>query len=244
MSWLAPAETLETNILGQCNLLEAVRKVGKGYNPVILIAGSSEEYGLVKSSEVPIKETNPLRPMSPYAISKIAQDFMGYQYYKSYGMKIIRARAFNHSGARRGEVFVDSNFAKQIAEIEAGLNKPIIKVGNLNAIRDFTDVRDIVRAYWLASEKCEYGEVYNICSNKGIKVSDVLRMLLKLSGLKKVRIVKDPTRQRPSDVPILIGDCKKFRKATGWKPEINYRDTLLSMLSFWRKKSLLINNKG
>jgi len=159
-SWTAPADTLQTNIIGTVNLFEAVRKAE--INPVIQIACSSEEYGMVKPEETPIKETNPLRPLSPYGVSKVAQDMLGYQYAKSYGMKIIVTRGFNHSGPRRGDVFVTSNFCKQVAEIEAKKREPVIEVGNLEAQRDFTDVRDMVKAYWLAVQKGIPGERYNI----------------------------------------------------------------------------------
>src|SRR3990167_6435755 len=155
-SFHAPQETLSTNIIGTVNLLEAVRS--SGTNPVIQIAGSSEEYGLVYPHEIPIKETNPLRPLSPYGVSKVAQDLLGYQYYQSYGMKIVRTRGFNHTGGRRGDVFVTSNFAKQVAEIEAGLRKPVIFVGDLSSRRDFTDVRDMVKGYLLACQKGKAGE--------------------------------------------------------------------------------------
>ncbi len=237
-SWASPSETLETNIIGQCNLFEAVRKIkSSAYNPVIQIAGSSEEYGLVHENETPITETNPLRPLSPYAVSKVGQDFMGYQYTQSHGLRIMRTRAFNHSGPRRGEVFVDSNFAKQIAEIEHGAKAPVLFVGNLDAIRDFTDVRDMVNAYWLAVHKCEPGEVYNICSGKGYKISDVLKRLINLSTVKNISVKNDPERSRPSDVPVLVGDCSKFKKATGWKPEIDYMNqTLPDTLEYWREK--------
>lgn len=237
-SWEAPAETFITNIVGQANIFEAVKKFRvSGYDPVILIAGSSEEYGKVLPEEIPIKETNPLRPMSPYAVSKVAQDMMGYQYNQSFGIRIIRSRAFNHSGPRRGEVFVDSNFAKQIAEIEKGQHKPILCVGNLEAIRDFSDVRDIVRAYWLATEKCEPGEIYNICSERGHKISDMLKQLLSYSTAKNIQIEQDPSRTRPSDVPKLVGDCSKFKQLTGWQPEIDYlTQTLPDTLDYWRER--------
>ncbi|HDM37600.1 MAG TPA: SDR family oxidoreductase, partial [Candidatus Omnitrophica bacterium] len=201
-SWRAPAETLTTNVIGELNIFEAVRQ--NGIDPLIHIAGSSEEYGLVKKDEIPIKETNPLRPLSPYAVSKVGQDLLGYQYFKSYGLKIIRTRGFNHTGPRRGEVFVCSDFAKQVARIEKGKQKPIIKVGNLKAKRDFTDVRDMVRAYWLVLEKGKIGEVYNICSNKAYSIKEVLDILLSLSK-KRIKIEEDPQRMRPSDVPILLG---------------------------------------
>ncbi len=232
-SWHAPQETLTTNIIGELNVFEAVRELG--INPIIQIAGSSEEYGLVEEAELPVKETNPLRPLSPYAVSKVGQDLLGYQYYKSYGLNIIRTRGFNHSGPRRGEVFVCSDFAKQIAKIEKKKQEPIIHVGNLEAIRDFTDVRDMVKAYWLATEKGKPGEVYNICSGKGWKIKEVLDILLGLTK-EKIKVKKDPKRMRPSDVPVLIGDCKKFREVTGWKPEIPFEKTLEDLLNYWRER--------
>jgi len=233
-SWHAPAETLTTNIIGELNLFEAVRNFG--INPYILIAGSSEEYGLVKKSEIPVKETNQLRPLSPYGVSKVGQDLLAYQYYQSYKLNLVRTRAFNHEGPRRGEVFVTSNFAKQIAEIEKGKREPVIFVGNLTAKRDFTDVRDIVKAYWLALEKCQPGEVYNICTGKAWSIEEVLHLFLKLARI-KVTIKEDPSRLRPSDVPILLGDNSKFCKATGWKPEIPFRNTAEDLLNFWREKA-------
>ena len=232
-SWSAPAETLTTNIIGELNILESVRELG--INPTILIAGSSEEYGLVHPHELPIKETNPLRPLSPYAVSKVGQDLLGYQYFMSYKLHIIRTRAFNHTGPRRGQVFVSSNFARQIVEIERGLKGKVIEVGNLEAQRDFTDVRDIVRAYYLALEKGKAGEVYNICSGKAYKISEVLAMLLGMTKV-KIEVKIDAKRMRPSDVPILLGDNSYFSKATGWKPEIPFKKTLEDLLSWWRVK--------
>ncbi len=233
-SWTSPAETLETNIIGEANLFEAVRQAG--IDPVIQIAGSSEEYGLVHKNEVPIRETNPLRPLSPYAVSKIAQDFLGYQYFKSYGLKVVRTRAFNHEGPRRTEIFVTSDFAKQVAEIEKGKKEPVVYVGNLEAVRDFTDVRDIVRAYWLATEKCKPGEVYNIGTGRGYKIQDVLDILLGMSRV-KITVKQDPKRLRPSDVPVLICDATKFRRTTGWKPQIPFTKTLRDLLNYWRERA-------
>src|SRR5712691_9438779 len=176
-SWQTPAETLSTNIISQVNVLEAVR--GLKMSPRFLAVGSSEEYGLVFEDELPIKETNPLRPLSPYAVSKVAQDLLAYQYFMSYGTDVVRTRGFNHEGPRRGPVFVASDFAKQIADIEKRAREPVIHVGNLEARRDFTDVRDMVRAYWMALEKGVPGEVYNICSGKAWRIKDVLDLLLK-----------------------------------------------------------------
>ena len=231
-SWNAPAESLTTNVLGQLNIFEAIREME--IEPWIQIACSSEEYGLVHEDELPIKEANPLRPLSPYAVSKIGQDYLGYQYHKSFGLKVVRTRAFNHDGPRRGEVFVSSNFAKQLIEVEKGKKPAVLQVGNLEARRDFTDVRDVVRGYWLATERCEAGEVYNICSGKAYSIQEVLDRLIELSGV-LVKVETDPSRLRPSDVPVLLGDCTKFKKATGWEPEIPYDKTLADMLEYWRE---------
>lgn len=232
-SWKCPAETFNINVIGQINLFEALLSLN--LNPKIHIAGSSEEYGQVYENEIPMKETNPLRPLSPYAVSKVAQDLLAYQYFRSYGLRTVRTRGFNHTGPRRGEVFVTSSLAKQIAEIEKGKREPIIKVGNLEAKRDFTDVRDMVRAYWLALEKGEEGEVYNIGSGRAYAIHEVLDKLLALSRV-KVKIEVDPTRLRPSDVPILLADATKFQKLTGWQPKIPFEQTLEDLLNYWRER--------
>jgi GDP-4-dehydro-6-deoxy-D-mannose reductase len=232
-SWRLPAETFAINAIGQINLFEALLSLK--LNPKIHIAGSSEEYGHVNPDEVPMKETNPLRPLSPYAVSKVAQDLLAYQYFKSYGMKTVRTRGFNHTGPRRGDVFVTSNFAKQIAEIEKRKKEPVIHVGNLGAKRDFTDVRDIVRAYWLAAEKGEDGEVYNVGTGKAMAMKEMLDILLSLSKA-KVKIKVDPERLRPSDVPILQSDCSKFVRLTGWKPQIPLEQTFKDLLNYWRER--------
>lgn len=230
-SWTAPAETIKTNMIGEVNLFEALRSLRQ--NPRIIVAGSSEEYGFVKKDELPIKETNPLRPLSPYAVSKVGQDMLGYQYFKSYGLNVVRTRAFNHTGPRRGEAFVCSNFAKQIAVIEKKKQKPVIHVGNLDAKRDFTDVRDMVKGYWLLMQKGTTGEVYNICSGKAYSIKQVLDTLLPLSKV-PIKIKQDPSRMRPSDVPILLGDCKKMKKITNWKPVIPFKKTMQDLLDYWR----------
>jgi GDP-4-dehydro-6-deoxy-D-mannose reductase len=234
MSWVAPSETLTTNLIGEVNVFEALRQEAM-LETRIQLACSSEEYGLVLPDEVPIKETNPLRPLSPYGVSKVAQDFLGYQYHMSYGMFIVRTRGFNHTGPRRGEVFVTSNFAKQIAEIEKGKKEPVIYVGNLDAVRDFTDVRDTVRGYYLGLEKGESGEVYNVCTGRGYRVREMLDILLSLS---KVRITtkQDEKRMRPSDVELLVGDRTKFEKQTGWKPAIPFEKTMEDLLHYWRER--------
>ncbi len=232
-SWHAPAETLTVNIIGTLNILEAARKSANDIK--IQIAGSSEEYGKVYPDEAPIKETNPLRPMSPYGVSKVAADKLALQYNLSYGLKTIVTRAFNHTGPRRGDVFVSSTFAKQIATIEKNKQEPVINHGNLDAIRDFTDVRDIVKAYELSLTKCKFGEAYNICSGTGRKIQDVLNILIGLSKI-KISTKLDPKRLRPSDVEILYGDYTKFREQTGWKPTIPFEKTLEDLLNYWREK--------
>jgi GDP-4-dehydro-6-deoxy-D-mannose reductase len=190
---------------------------------------------MVLPNEVPIKETNPLRPLSPYGVSKVGQDMLGYQYAMSYNLNIVRTRGFNHTGPRRGEVFVESNFAQQIAKIEKGKQKPVIFVGNLEARRDYTDARDMVKGYWLATEKCKAGEEYNICSGKDWTIQQVLDILLSYSKI-KVQVKQDQSRMRPSDVMILLGDNTKFCKTTGWKPEIPFEQTLLDLLNYWRER--------
>jgi GDP-4-dehydro-6-deoxy-D-mannose reductase len=232
-SWHAPVETLCTNIIGQVNIFEAVRDLEM--KPRIQLACSSEEYGMVYEDEIPIKEDNPLRPLSPYAVSKVTQDMLGYQYFMSYGMEVIRTRAFNHTGPRRGYVFVTSDFAKQIAEIEKGKREPVIHTGNLEARRDFSDVRDVVRAYWLALEKGKAGDVYNIASGRVVTIKEMLDILLSKSTA-RVKTKQDPSRMRPSDVELLVGDSSKITEQTGWKPEIPLEKTLEDLLNYWRER--------
>ena len=232
-SWRAPSETITTNIVGNVNILEAMRELK--LDCPIQIACSSEEYGVVAPEECPIKESNPLRPLSPYGVSKVGQDLLGYQYFKSYGMHTVRTRGFNHTGPRRGKVFVCSNFALQIVEVEKGLRPPVIHVGDLTTIRDFTDVRDMVRGYWLSLKHCEPGEVYNITSGNGLVIGDILDMLLGLSDV-EITTENDPERMRPSDVPRLIGDYSKFKAISGWEPTIPFDKTLADILEFWRER--------
>lgn len=232
-SQTAPEATLQTNILGQLHLLEAVHEAG--IDPLIHVAGSSEEYGLVYPEETPIKETNPLRPLSPYGVSKVAQDKLAYQYFKSHGLKTIVTRGFNHTGPRRGHVFVTSGLARQIAEIEKGFRPPVLFVGNQESKRDWTDVRDMVRAYWLALEKGEPGEAYNVGRGMAMAIGEVREMLLSMTEA-KIRVEVDPARLRPSDVTLLVADTSKFRKRTGWEPRIPFQQTLHDLLEYWRQR--------
>ncbi|MBU1877962.1 MAG: GDP-mannose 4,6-dehydratase, partial [Chloroflexi bacterium] len=197
--------------------------------------GSSEEYGLVRPDEVPITEKQPLRPLSPYAVSKVTQDLLGYQYHRSYGLRIVRTRAFNHSGPRQLDALVIPAFARQIAEIEAGHREPVIWVGNLESRRDFTDVRDVVRAYWLALECGTPGQVYNICSGHTHTIQEILDILLSLATV-PIEVHIDPQRMRPSDVPLVQGDFSRFHAATGWQPQIPLHQLLADVLADWRAR--------
>lgn len=231
-SFKNPSETIANNIGGQTNILQAVKEL-KLVNTKVLVVSSAEVYGLVDAKDLPIDESAPLRPTSPYAVSKIAQDFLGYQYFIAEKVKCIRVRPFNHIGPNQAPFFVVSAFAKQIAEIEKGKKESILKVGNLESKRDFTDVRDVVRAYELLMHKGEEGEVYNIGSGKSHKIQDILDTLLSMSEAKIV-IEKDPGLMRPSDVPDLRCDYSKLHDVTGWEPEIDLKTSLKDVLDYWR----------
>ncbi len=235
-SFVAPMSTLSTNVIGTANLLEVIKTLKSqiGYDPVIHICSSSEVYGQVVEDEIPIKETNPFRPASPYAVSKVGEDMLALQYFLSWKIKTIRTRMFTHEGPRRGEVFAPSNFAKQIAAIEAGKQKSSVMVGNLNSIRTFMDVRDAVKAYWLLVTKCTPGEVYNIGGVETMTIGEVLKKLVSFSKQKDIKIKVDPKRLRPSDVTLQIPSVEKFIQQTNWKPEIKFDQTLQDMLSYWR----------
>lgn len=235
-SFTAPRDTIENNVLGTLNLLEAVKRAS--IDPLIHICSSSEVYGQVYENEIPVTENNPLRPQSPYAVSKVSEDLLAYQYFRSYRLKTIRTRAFTHTGPRRGEVFVCSAFAKQIAEIEKGKKEPVLLVGNLESVRTFLDVRDIVHAYWLALEMCPPGEVYNIGGNTTMKIGEMLDILLKLSPKgKDIKVKVDQKLLRPSDVTLQVPSTEKFRKQTGWEPQIPFEKTLEDLLNYWRLKA-------
>jgi GDP-mannose 4,6-dehydratase len=233
-SFSAPADTLQTNVIGTTNLLDAVRLVG--IDPKIHICSSSEVYGQVAANEVPIRESNEFRPASPYAVSKVGEDMIAKQYYLSYGLQTIRTRMFTHTGPRRGDVFAESAFAKQIAEIEAGVRPNPMQVGNLDSVRTFADVRDAVRAYWLLLDRCPGGEVYNIGGERTMTVGEMLELL---KGMAKCRIEHrvDPALVRPSDVTLQIPDTSRFREATGWRPKITLEQTLADLLDYHRSRT-------
>ncbi|MGH9023277.1 MAG: GDP-mannose 4,6-dehydratase [Acidimicrobiia bacterium] len=233
-SWASPVDTFSTNAIGQLHLLEALRDLRMQDVPV-QVAGSSEEYGLVYPDECPIKETNPLRPLSPYAVSKVTQDLLAWQYHRSFGLRVVRTRAFTPAGPRRAAVFVTTNYAKQLAETEAGLRPPVLEVGSLEAKRDWHDVRDTVRAYWLAAFEGEPGEVYNIGRGEAVSVGEMLQALLDLAKV-DVEVRQQPERMRPSDVELLLCDPTKFRDRTGWEPTLPLEQTLRDSLEYWRDR--------
>ncbi len=232
-SFNTPIQTLWTNVVGTANLLEAVRL--NGIDPVIHICSSSEVYGQVTGQEVPIRESCPFRPASPYAVSKVGEDMVAYQYWVSYKIRTIRTRMFTHTGPRRGDVFAMSFFAKQVAAGELGLSEPVVRVGNLNSVRTFCDVRDAVKAYWILVNKCRPGEVYNIGGNRTLTIGRALEILLSFSQ-KKFEVRVDPQLLRPSDVTLQIPCIDKFRDETGWEPEIPLEKTLQDILAYWKEE--------
>lgn len=238
-SFVAPADTLHSNVIGTTNLLDAIRIAG--INPRVHICSSSEVYGQVRPDEVPINEDTPFRPASPYAVSKVGEDMVAFQYAISYGLDLVRTRMFTHTGPRRGDVFAESSFAKQIAEIEAGAHQGPVRVGNLDSVRTLADVRDAVRAYWLLLDKCPGGEVYNIGGKETMTVGDILETLKSMART-PIQHVVDPARLRPSDVTLQIPDTRKFHQATGWEPKISARQTLGDLLDYHRKRIRRVSN--
>lgn len=232
-SFDAPVDTLTTNVIGTTNLLDALRMTE--VDAKVHVCSSSEVYGQVLEEEVPIRETNPFRPASPYAVSKVGEDMIAFQYFLSYGIRTVRTRMFTHTGPRRGDVFAESAYARQIVEVECGLRQNPIRVGNLESIRTFADVRDAVRAYWMLMEKCPAGEVYNIGGNRTMTLRDMLEMLKGMASCPIEHLV-DPALLRPSDVTLQIPDTSKFIAATGWEPLIPFEETLESILDFYRRR--------
>ncbi len=231
-SWDHPGRFLEVNAVGTVNLLEVARALD--LETKVVVSSSAEVYGAVPTDRQPIAEDSPLEPLSPYAASKAAQDLLTAQYYHGYEMPTIRLRLFHHTGPRRPTQFVASSFAHQIARIERGLDPPRLAVGNLEAVRDFSDVRDIARAYWLAATRGKPGAAYNVCSSRGTTIRQVLDMLLENSEV-DVEVEVDPSRLRAADIPCLVGDHSRFSDATGWQPEIPLEKTLSDLLDWWRQ---------
>jgi GDP-4-dehydro-6-deoxy-D-mannose reductase len=234
-SWLHPSHYMDVNFKGTVNMLDAIKEAG--INPRFLIPGTPEEYGDVPESELPIREDTTLRPVNPYAVSKMAQDYIGYVYFRSYGLNVIRTRAFNHEGPRRDYVFGVPWYAYQIARIEAGKQEPILTHGHIEDRRNFTHVRDLVEAYWLAMEKCEPGEMYLIGNESPEHIHtfrEILEMLVKMSSASGIQTKIDQELVRPTSLPHLIGDTSKFRKLTGWEPKISLKQILEETLEYWR----------
>jgi GDP-4-dehydro-6-deoxy-D-mannose reductase len=230
-AFASPADTFVTNVVGQLNLLEACRAAS--IDPTILIVGSAEEYGQVEPDELPIRETQPFRPVNPYAVSKIGQDMLGLQYWLSYDMRIVRVRPFNHVGPGQSDRFVLSSFARQIADAERGRVEPVVLVGNLDARRDFLDVRDVARAYVLVVRHAQPGDVFNVALGQAQRVGDLLERLVAMARV-PITVQIDPTRVRPLDIPVFVGDASRLRAATGWAPRMSIDTTLADVLDYWR----------
>jgi GDP-mannose 4,6-dehydratase len=234
-SFTAPLETLDTNILGTAKLLEAIRK--SIYNPIIHVCASSEVFGRVDFDQLPIDEECKFHPASPYAISKVGTDLVGRYYAEAYDMNIMTTRMFTHTGPRRGDVFSESTFAKQIAMIEAGMQEPKIYVGNLESLRTYADVRDAVKAYYmLVTVNPRGGQYYNIGGKKTMKISEMLDYLVSQSTVDNIEIVTDPERLRPIDADLQVPDTSKFEHHTKWKPEYTFEQTMNDLLQYWRDK--------
>ena len=233
VSWKNPGLTVDVNVKGSLNVLDAVRKLD--YKPRVLLIGSGEEYGHVRENEVPVQEDNVLRPGNIYAATKACQNMVGAIYAQAYGMDVMMVRAFNHVGPNQSPIFVVADFCKQTAEIEAGLKEPVIKVGNLSARRDFSDVRDVVRAYVELMEKGKAGETYNVGSGNAVEIRKILDMILSRSK-KEIRVEVEPSRMRPVDVPVIEADISKLKACTGWKQKITLEETIQDTLEYWRQK--------
>jgi GDP-4-dehydro-6-deoxy-D-mannose reductase len=232
-SWQEPSMTIDINVKGVVNLLDAVRKESHACR--VILIGSGEQYGAIGPDDVPIKEDVKFSPGNIYAVTKAAQDMIGDVYAKAYNMDIIRVRAFNHIGPGQSPQFVVSDFCRQVAMIENGLSEPTLRVGNLSSKRDFTDVRDVVRAYDLLCERGKSGEAYNVGSGAAIEIRAILDTILSLSN-KKINVEIDRNKFRPIDVPIIEADTRKLREATGWTPKYDLRGTLEATLEYWRAR--------
>jgi len=236
-SWDHPKYYMHINYDCTVNLLDSLHRANS--KAPFHIPGSGEEYGEIMESELPINDKTVLRPVNPYAVTKIAQDLIGYVYHKSYGLNVIRTRAFNHEGPRRENVFGIPWYACQIARIEAGLQDPVLKVGHIDDRRNFTHVQDMVEAYWISTEKCEPGKLYlvgNESEDSIFTFREALEMLIKMSSVDGLSFETDSKYVRPTNVPYLIADISEFKKATGWKPKISFDTILKDTLAYWRKR--------
>ena len=231
-SWKNPQLTVDVNIKGTVNVLDAMRESGLDKTRIILI-GSGEEYGYIREGACPIKETEPLNPGNIYAATKACQSMIGSIYARAYGMDIVMVRAFNHIGPAQLTQFVVADFCNQAAEIEKGNRKPEISVGNLAVKRDFTDVRDIVRAYELLAEKGVSGKIYNVGSGKAVLIEDILKLIVSKSTA-EITVSVDKARLRPADVPVIEADISEIKADTGWEPEISLEKTIEDTLNYWR----------
>ncbi len=232
LSWANPGETFNINVVGTVNLLNAVREAAP--QATVIISGSSEEYGLIQTEELPVREDNRTRPLTPYGISKLAQSLVAYLYYRGHGLKVIRSRTFSYTGPGQAASHVIPALARQVAAIEAGKQVPVLEVGNLEACRDFSDVRDVVRAYMLMATTGVPGEIYNVASGRSISIKEILEQLLQLARV-KIEIRQDPTRMRPTEIPVVRGDVAKARRDLGWTPTIPFQVTLQDTLEYWRQ---------
>ncbi len=233
LSWKNPRSTFEQNVFTLLNVFQSL--LAAKLNSKILVVGSGDEYGTIEPADLPINEETRLRPVSPYGASKVTQDLLAWQYYRGHGLHTVRVRPFNHIGPGQNEVFVTSSFAKQVAGIEAGKQPPMLRHGNLETKRDFTDVKDIVRAYWLILNHGQPGEVYNVGSGQAVSIQQILNILLSFAKT-PITLEADPDRMRPSDTPVFISDCTRLKQATGWEPQIPLEQTLYDILVDWRER--------
>lgn len=231
LSWSKPALTMDINVNGTINLLEAIKEFCP--NTKVLIVGSSDEYGPVKKEDCPVNEEHHLNPVSPYGVSKMTQEKIAQIYAKAYRLNVIMVRPFNHIGAMQAKGFVVSDFASRIAAIEKGEIEAVLKVGNLNSYRDFTDVADVVEAYTLLLDKGISGEIYNVGSGKAVEIQEVLNTLVNMSN-KHITVEFDEQLYRPVDVPLVVCDNTKLKQVTGWEPKKDLKNTLLETLNYWR----------
>ncbi len=232
-AWKNPGLTIDINIKGSVNVMDAVRELY--YKPRVLLIGSGEEYGHIKPDEIPIGEETMIRPGNIYAATKVCQNMIGSIYARAYDMEIMMVRAFNHIGPTQAPIFVVSDFCKQVAEIEKGMREPIMYVGNLDSMRDFTDVRDVVRAYALLMENGKTGETYNVGSGHAVAIREILELVISLSD-KDIKVEIDQNKIRPVDVPIIEADIAKIKELTGWVPKIPLQQTIKETLNYWRER--------